>query len=195
MNLCSGKKRQLVQEQLVREIEENEYHLNTGFLSTPFLLPVLVQMGRPDLAYRLLEQTTYPSWLHPVTLGATTIPESWNGFDKFNGSLNHYSYGAVCDFLFGYVAGIQPLDHFPGYRRFALRPIPGGSLVEASATFECPYGTIVSSWSLQGNTLTYVCEVPIGTEAELCLPNGETYTLTSGKYRFITGGNETYAGI
>lgn len=184
MNLCSDEKRPLVQEQLVKEIEANGYHLNTGFLSTPFLLPVLVDMGRNDLAFRILEQTNYPSWLHPITLGATTIPESWNAFDVHDTSYNHYSYGAVCEFLFGYVTGIQPTFIAPGYKEFVLKPVVGGSLTWANATYESLYGTIVSEWKKENKTFIYHCEIPENTKAKLILPDETEYVLGSGIYDF-----------
>ncbi len=184
MNLCSEEKRPLVEAQLVKEIEANNYHLNTGFLSTPFLLPVLVEMGRSDLAFRILEQEDYPSWLHPITLGATTIPESWNAFDVHDSSYNHYSYGAVCEFLFSYVAGIKPVFEKPGYKEFILKPRVGGSFTHARAEYESIYGTIVSEWKMKGDKFLYHCEIPANTKAKLVLPNGQEHTLGSGKYDF-----------
>ncbi len=181
--LC-GDKRPLVERQLVREIEKNGYRLNTGFLSTPFLLPVLCDMGRADLAFRILEQTENPSWLHPVLLGATTIPESWDGFDRHDGSLNHYSYGAVCEFLFGYVAGIRPMESAPGYQRFILQPVCGGTLTWAEGIYESLYGRIKSAWRLEGNIFRYTCEIPVNTKALVILPDGSRREIGSGKYEF-----------
>lgn len=185
MDLCSDEKRPFVEMQLVKEIEKNNYRLNTGFLSTPFLLPVLADMGREDLAFRILEQTEYPGWLHPITLGATTIPESWNAFDVHDSSYNHYSYGAVCDFLFGYVAGVKPDFATPGYKEFLLKPTVGGSLNFAKAVFESPYGRIVSEWQREGDKLNYHCTIPANTRAKLVLPDGQEYKLGSGEYHFI----------
>lgn len=183
-NLCSEEKRPLVQAQLVKEIEANGYKLNTGFLSTPFLLPVLVEMGRTDLAYRLLEQTENPSWLHPITLGATTIPESWDGFDIHEASLNHYSYGAVCEFLFGYVGGIRPLWDKPGYEEFLVQPVPGGSLTFAKAEYESQYGRIVSSWKIESERIVFDILVPVNTKALVILPDGSRRQVGSGKYHY-----------
>jgi len=182
-DLC-GDKRTLVEQQLVKEIEANDYCLNTGFLSTPFLLPVLCDMGRVDLAFRILEQTKNPSWLHPILLGATTIPESWDSFDVHDASYNHYSYGAVCEFLFSYVAGIRPLSEIPGYERFVLKPIFGGTLTMARGEYESLYGKIISEWSLQNGDFQYHCKIPVNTQATLILPDGSTKELDSGEYRF-----------
>ncbi len=131
MDLVSEGKRAAVVKQLLHEIEANNYKLNTGFLSTPFLMPVLVEERFSEIAYRILEQTEYPSLLYPILHGATTMLESWNGMDKHHGSYNHYSYGAACDFLFSYVAGINPDFKAPGFRHITLKPVPGGSLTEA----------------------------------------------------------------
>ena len=185
MDLCSEGKRPEVEAQLVKEIERNGYRLNTGFLSTPFLLPVLVDMGREDLAFRLLEQTENPSWLHPVLLGSTTIPESWNSFDVHQASYNHYSYGAVCEFLFGYVAGIRPLWEKPGYEEFELKPLAGGSLTWVKCRYESLYGTIVSGWELKKGKMLYYCRLPVNTRAHVILPNGREEWLGSGEYHFV----------
>ena len=169
---------------LEHEIECNNYRLNTGFLSTPFLLPVLADNGQTHLAYRLLEQEESPSWLYTVKKGATTIPESWFAIDRHGESLNHYSYGSVCDFLFSYTAGIQPLFDCPGYRKFVLRPIPGGSLTHAEATYKSPYGLIVSEWKIQGRNFYYRCTIPANTTACLTLPDASKHVIGSGSYEF-----------
>lgn len=184
MDLCSGEKREKVIGQLLHEIEANDYKLNTGFLSTPFLLPVLVDCGYAETAFRILEQTEDPSWLHAVTLGATTILESWNGMDIHDASYNHYSYGAVCDFLFGRVAGIQPDFEHPGYKEFILHPVMGGSLTEARAVFESQYGAIASGWKRDGENWKYDCQVPVNTRARVVLPDGRKMALASGAYHF-----------
>lgn len=184
MNLCSGEKRKKVIENLIREIEENEYCLNTGFLSTPFLLPVLVDCGYPEIAYKILEQTESPSWLYTVKKGATTIPESWFAIDGHEESLNHYSYGAVCDFLFSYVAGIRPEFNHPGYKEYVLQPTWGGSLTAAEASYETLYGVIVSGWKIDQDKAIYYCRIPENTRARLKLLEHEIHILGSGKHEF-----------
>lgn len=186
MNLCSGEKREKVIRQLLGEIEANDYKLNTGFLSTPFLLPVLAECGYPEIAFRILEQTENPGWLHAVVLGATTILESWDGMDVHDASYNHYSYGAVCEFLFGYVGGIRSDFAHPGFEEFKLEPLMGGSLTGAKAVFESQYGTIVSEWKREGETWEYHCTVPVNTRAYLTLPDGRKTVLGSGTYEFTS---------
>jgi alpha-L-rhamnosidase len=160
---------------LVGLIREAGTHLGTGFLATPYLLPVLADSGHLDVAYELLLQDTPPSWLHMVELGATTIWELWEGIDADgvgHESLNHYSKGAVVSFLHGQVAGIELLEEYPAYRRFRVRPRPGGGLTWAEAVHDSPYGRIESSWHLDGSQLQLTVTVPPGTTAEVVLPDG-----------------------
>lgn len=184
LDLADEEKKPLVIKQLRRELEEADYHLNTGFLSTVYLLPTLCENGLVEEAYRILEQTSLPGWLHPVTLGATTIPENWDGFDRFRDSFNHYSFGAVCQFLFEYTAGIRPSFEGPGFRKFRLEPVVGGSLTWAKASYQTQYGTITSSWERKEGRFRYQCSVPEDTKAELVLPDGQRKTLGPGQYSY-----------
>lgn len=138
--------RQKVADKLAEYVEANDYHLNTGFLATPYLLQQLCDNGYPEHAFRLLEQESSPSWLYNVKAGATTILETWTGMNTHCMSFNHYSYGAVCNFLFTGITGIRPVIEKPGYKHFLIKPMPGGSLTYARATYESLYGTIESSW-------------------------------------------------
>ncbi|MBR2671813.1 MAG: family 78 glycoside hydrolase catalytic domain [Oscillospiraceae bacterium] len=184
LDMVSEEKKPLVIAQLKKELEAADYHLNTGFLSTVYLLPTLCDNGLADEAFRILEQTSAPGWLHPVTLGATTMLENWDGMDVFRDSFNHYSFGAVCQFLFEYAAGIRPTFDAPGFRKFELRPIIGGSLTWAEGTYKTRFGTIRSRWERSGNGFAYTCTVPEGTTAELTLPDGSAKTLSAGNYHF-----------
>ncbi len=187
LNLVSEKKKPLVINQLKKELKAAGYHLNTGFLSTVYLLPVLCDLGLKDEAFQILEQTEAPGWLHPIILGATTMLENWDGMDTFRDSFNHYSFGAVCEFLFEYVAGIRPRFDGPGFQKFDLRPVIGGTLTWAKAEYKTTYGRIRSEWSLKNGELTYLCEVPDGTEAHLLLPDGQRHILQEGYYEFKAG--------
>lgn len=133
-------------------------------------------------AYKILENEELPGWLYPIKKGMTTIPESWGGIDLLEDSLNHYSYGAVCEFLFQYTAGIRPCIDTPGYKHFILRPVPGGSLRQATAKLETPYGCIVSEWRIEEGKMIYYCEIPVNTTAEVHLPGGHSQIFGSGKY-------------
>ena len=143
-------------ERLVDLIRAAGTHLGTGFLATPYLLPVLADTGHLDVAYELLLQDTPPSWLAMVERGATTVWESWEGIDEEgrpHDSLNHYSKGAVISFLHNYTAGITLLDGHPAYRRFRVEPRPGGGITWAEAVHDSPYGRIESSWHADGSGL------------------------------------------
>ncbi len=182
-DMVSDEKKPLVINQLKKEIEKADYHLNTGFLSTGMLLPVLCDNALIEEAFRILEQKTAPGWLHPITLGATTMLENWNGLDKFSDSFNHYSLGAVCQFLFEYVAGIRPLQ--PGFSEFEIRPVIGGSLQWAQGEHKTEYGKITSHWQREAEHVRFRCSVPEKTVCHLCLPDGTKKMLSAGSYEFV----------
>ena len=159
--------------------------LGTGFLSTPYLLPVLAEHGQAGLAYELLLADTPPSWLTMTDRGATTVWESWEGIDAGgvpHESLNHYSKGAVIDFLHRYVAGIR-LGDSPAYRSFVVEPVPGGRLTAASAAHESPYGRIESSWSILDGVMRLRVLVPPGTSA-LVRAGGREMAAAPGRHEF-----------
>lgn len=182
--LARGEKLEKVKQKLLQLVKDQDCHLNTGFLSTPMLLSTLADSGHVEAAYRVLEQTTPPSWLFPITKGATTIYESWDGASLFFGSFNHYSFGAVCDYLFSYVSGIGIDEAQPGYRHFYLKPVPGGSLTYAKSVFESPYGTIRSQWEKQDEITLFTFEIPANTTAEIQLPDGSRHAVGSGIYSY-----------
>ncbi|TDE10601.1 family 78 glycoside hydrolase catalytic domain [Jiangella asiatica] len=172
---------------LVELVRAAGTHPGTGFLATPYLLPVLADHGQLDLAYELLLQDTEPSWLTMIDRGATTIWEAWNGIDttgEAHLSLNHYSKGAVISFLHRHVAGIQLLDDGPAYRRFQIVPQPGGGLTWARAVHVSPYGRIESSWVLDGERFTVNVLVPAGTTADVVLPCGKRIEFVQGEATF-----------
>lgn len=168
---------------LVQRIRDAGNHLSTGFLATPFLLPVLADTGHLDVAYDLLFQDTEPSWLVMVDRGATTVWEEWGGVDADgnpHASLNHYSKGAVISFLHQHVAGLQLTD--PGYRRFRVAPRPGGGITSARVHHDAPHGRIEVAWAIEAGEGTLDVTVPAGTEAELVLPDGTTSAVTAGTH-------------
>ena len=145
-----------LQKRLALAVENFDYHVATGFLSTAFLLPELTKMGRTDLAYRMLENEDMPGWLAEVNAGATTVWENWNG----EASRNHYSPGAVCDWIFHTVGGIR----VDGPNHFHIEPVPGGTLTWAKASFLSIYGCVEVEWEKEG---TLSVRVPAGTTAEI----------------------------
>lgn len=175
-------------EDLDRMVRENGYHLNTGFLSTPFLTKVLADHGYTDTACRLLLQEECPSWLYAVKKGATTIWETWDGVREdgtVHDSLNHYSYGAISLWLLEGVCGIR-------YRfdEVTIRPLPLKELGYARAVFDSPRGRIVSGWTVKNSGesgaagVKYHLEIPEGLSARAELPDGRTMILEGGTYDF-----------
>mgnify|MGYP002511786727 CR=1 FL=1 len=161
-------------------VARNDYHLNTGFLSTPSLCGVLAEHGYVETAYRLLLQDTMPSWLYAVKKGATTIWENWDGINEkgeVKASLNHYSYGAVCGWLFSGVCGIR-LER----GHIVIQPTPHSLLQYAKASYLSPVGEIVSGWRYEGERLIYEIEIPAGVWAEVILPDGRRESLEAGRY-------------
>lgn len=184
-DLVPGDLRAAVADRLVALIRAADGHLATGFLATPLLLPVLADTGHLDVAYDLLRQDTEPAWLVMTDRGATTTWERWNGVnDKGvpHESLNHYSKGAVISFLHRYTAGIDLLDDGPAYRRFRVRPRPGGGLTAADAAHDSPYGRIGSSWRVDGDQWEFRVVVPPGTSAELILPGTAPMSVGPGQH-------------
>jgi alpha-L-rhamnosidase len=172
---------------LVTLIRAADTHLSTGFLATPFLLPVLADTGHLEVAYELLFQDTEPSWLRMTESGTTTIWEDWDAVKPdgtVSHSLNHYSKGAVIAFLHRYVAGLQLVE--PGYRRFRVAPHPGGGISWAETHHDCPHGPIGVRWEQQQDRLDVTVNVPPGTSADVVLPNGDTHTLTEGRHTIST---------
>jgi alpha-L-rhamnosidase len=160
-------------------------HLATGFLSTGYLLPVLADGGHLGLAYELLRQDTAPSWLTMVDRGATTLWEHWDGVDSRgvpHGSLNHYSKGTVATFLHRYVAGLRPAE--PGYRRFEVRPRPGGGITSASARHIGLFGPIDLAWHVAGRSMELDVLVPGGSTATVVMPGGEPQEVGPGRHHW-----------
>ena len=162
---------------LVRTVEEKDWHLSTGFVGVGYLCPVLTESGYPDVAYRLLNNETYPSWGYTIKNGATTIWERWDGWTEENGfqspnmnSFNHYSLGSVGEWLYRYVAGLDLDPQTAGYGRIVIRPRPGGGLTHARGEYDSVRGRIVSAWSLEGDRFKLRVEIPPNTTATVYVP-------------------------
>jgi alpha-L-rhamnosidase len=174
-NLLPEKLRSKAAAFLASDIISRGNHLSTGFLGTPYLCHVLSDNGYTDLAYDLLLQESYPSWLYPVKMGATTIWERWDGEktdstfqDSGMNSFNHYAYGAIGDWMYRVSAGIE--IQAPGYKHILIQPHPSDSLTYSRATFESSYGTISSGWERKDGKLTIKVTVPANTSATITLP-------------------------
>lgn len=177
-------------DRLVANIRDYGNHLTTGFLGTPYLCHVLTRFGHNNVAYDLLMQESYPSWLYPVKMGATTIWERWDGI-KPDGSFqtpdmnsyNHYAYGAIGDWMYKTIAGINSVADQPGYKYIVIAPKPGGKITNASAELETVYGTVKSAWTLENGLLKLDVTVPANTKAKVVLPES-TKEIGSGSYHF-----------
>lgn len=175
--LLKGAKVDKARAHLRRVLAETDDHLATGFLGVRHLCPVLSDNGFVELAYKLLLTEDYPSWLFAVLNGATTIWERWDGWTPENGfqptkmnSLNHYAYGAVGEWLYSRVAGIDCAPEGPGFAVAALRPLPSRALGWARATYRSHRGDIASGWSIVDDRVQYKVSLPPGVSGRLELP-------------------------
>ncbi|MDQ0693108.1 hypothetical protein QF047_004068 [Arthrobacter sp. W4I7] len=161
--------------------------MGTGFLATPYLLPVLADNGELGLAYELLMQDSEPSWLAMVDRGATTMWELWNGIDADGNphqSLNHYSKGAVVSFLHRYTAGLRQAPGSAGYERIIIEPRPGAGLTSAATSHQGPQGLIEVEWMTADGGLQLRAAVPAGTTAEVHLPGQPAAVVGPGQHHF-----------
>ena len=162
-------------------------HLTTGFVGTPYLCPVLTRYGYLDLAYELLNRQEYPSWLYPVTQGATTIWERWDG-QKPDGSFqsaemnsfNHYAYGAIGEWLYGVVAGLELDPREPAGKHVRVEPRPGGGLTRALARLRTPFGESAAGWERSGETLAVTAVVPPNARGTVRLPGASLAGVSEG---------------
>ena len=163
-------------ERLAKNIARYKNHISTGFLGTPHICNVLTDNGRSDVAYKLLLQDTCPSWIYPVKMGATTIWERWDSMLKDgtipnNGmnSFNHYSYGAIGDWLYRSAVGIRESE--PGYKSITIHPHTGGDFEYMKARTQTPYGDVAAGWTAKENTLKSLdVEIPFNTTATVKVP-------------------------
>jgi len=182
-NLLPKEKRALAAEHLIERLKEKNWHLSTGFLGVSLLLPTLTELGRLDIAYQLLTNETYPSWLYSVTQGATTVWERWNSYTKEKGfgdagmnSFNHYAYGSAGQWMFSTVAGID--TDGPGFRKITIRPRPGGNLTFVKASYKSVNGDIAAHWRIEGDKLKLDVTIPANTTATIYIPAKEAESVT-----------------
>ncbi len=173
---------------LVDNIKDYGYHLTTGFLGTPYLCEVLTRFGYNDIAYKLLLQKTYPSWLYPVTMGATTIWERWDGEKPDStfqtpgmNSFNHYAYGAIGDWMYRKMAGIDTYEDGPGYKHIKIQPHLGNGFSTVIAKLQTYYGDVSNSWKIEGNKLKMDIEIPANTYATVYIPSTNQSVTESGR--------------
>ena len=183
--LPSESQRQAAGERLAHIVRSNGYNIPTGFVGTPLICDALSQSGHPEDAYYLLLQTTCPSWLYPVTQGATTIWERWDAIlpdgsilDAEMLSFNHYAFGAVADWMHRTLAGLAPIE--PGYRRILFSPVPGRDLGFAKATHRTPYGLVSAKWQISDEQIHYELVLPPNTSAQVSLKEMEGASIAVG---------------
>ena len=185
---------QVAAKRLAQEVRERG-HLTTGFLGTPYLLDVLTRYGYLAEAYLLLNREEYPSWLYPVKQGATTIWERWDGQkpdgsfqDKGMNSFNHYAYGAVGDWMYRVMAGLDLDPAAPAYKHLIVQPRPGGGFTRVKATHTSLYGKIGAAWSMANGTFELIVDVPPNTTATVRLPRAQGSAVTESG-RALAAGN------
>ena len=191
--------RALLAERLHESLRGRDWHLATGFVGTPYLLHALTAVGDGETAYRLLLQTSMPSWLYPVLNGATTIWEHWDGI-KEDGSLwsanmnsfNHYAYGAVGEWLYHTAAGIQPDTDRPGFQHIRIAPTPSRQLGRLQVTYDSLYGPIRVHWEYRGDRFFLTATLPPNTRGTLVMPHRDTPDLEADWEASSSG--ETEAG-
>jgi len=176
--------REKVLGKLLANIKAHNDHLTTGYLGTQWLLQVLVENGQADVAYKILFQKTQPSWLFMSSMDQTSLWEGWTSlkpdgtFGSKRTSLGHEALGSCGDWMFQGIGGIVPNRASPGFKHFLIRPIPGGALTSAEASYESPFGKITTRWKLNGNQFAIEAEVPVNTTATIVLPAADTASIT-----------------
>lgn len=182
-----GENRQEMADNLNRLVAENDYHLATGFPGTPYILFALADNGHADTAFRLLLQDTCPSWLYCVKMGATTFWEQWDAItpegEIRDPSMNHYAYGAVGDFLYRRILGMEAIAG--GYRKFRVKPLVGGGIAWAKGHTHTAYGKIEVGWYVEKDQFHIHVTVPVSTECELVIPSGKKHRITSGQHHYV----------
>lgn len=187
MDLLPAELRDAAASHLVADIAARGGHLSTGFVGCGFLNSVLTEAGHVETAYRLLLNDTFPSWGYSIRQGATSIWERWDGWTEENGfqnpgmnSFNHYAFGAVGEWLYRYVAGIDLDPDIPGYTRFRIRPFPGSGLTWAKAEYDSLHGLIKSGWAWEDGGMILELTVPANTSAVLHVPCSEKDRIEEG---------------
>ena len=182
-------------ERLAADIKQRGNHISTGFLGTPHIARALSENGQLKVAYDLLLQDTYPSWLFPVKMGATTIWERWDGIkqdstfqDKGMNSFNHYAYGAIGDWMYQNMGGIKLDEKVPAYKHFLIQPMPDSRIPSSKTSLVSPYGKISTDWKIQNGNFIISITVPANTTAEATLPKAKTHNVKE-KNNPIKNGN------
>ena len=172
-------------DKLAENIKNYGNHLTTGFLGTPYICHVLSRFGYTDVAYKLLLQETYPSWLYPVKMGATTIWERWDGIKPDStfqvpsmNSFNHYAYGAIGDWMYRVMVGVDTYEDGPGYKHIKIQPHIGGGFTHAAAHLVTNYGTVLVFWEVEPGKVKLSIDIPSNTTATVYIPSLDAASIT-----------------
>jgi len=186
-NLLPDESRAEAAKYLVENIEAHDWHLTTGFIGISYLNPILTQMGYNNVAYRLLNTETYPSWIYPINNGATTIWERWNSYTKESGfgdvgmnSFNHYSFGSVGEWMFRYMLGIDTDEEHPAFKKIIMNPSPDSTINYAKGEYQSVYGNIKSSWKKEEDNYIFEVTIPANSTANITLPAYAPNDITEG---------------
>lgn len=187
--LLDGADRAAAGDRLAEIVRESGYRVTTGFAGTPYVTWALSETGHVAEAYRLLLEKECPSWLYPVTMGATTIWERWDsmlpdGTINPGGmtSFNHYALGGVVDWIHQVIGGIRAAE--PGYRRVRIEPVPGPGIDRARLSFDSPVGLIETSWHIEQGVFRLETTIPDGIPTEVMLPDGTAHAVSGGAHSF-----------
>ena len=165
---------------------ENGYRLTTGYMATPFLLGILCEYGYVETAWRIMEQTEYPSWRYLIGTGVDTMTENWEGLTSKDlyASMNHYGLGSVCRWFFESLGGIRVFEGTPGFQKIVLRPVIIPQIGAFEVTYKTHTGIIRVAWKVQGDFADIEIEIPKGSSAMVTLPNGKTKELQNSRFTF-----------
>ena len=201
-NLLTPTQRALASNKLVEAVNAQNNHPSTGMVTTHLLLPALAGIGRSDLAYQMLEETTYPSWGYEVGLGATTIFELWNSVnadgtvntnqDAMN-SLNHANFGTCAEWFYRGILGINELA--PGFAKILIEPQPGGGLTSAQGYYDSIQGPISNAWTCTGNMFNMAVSIPPNTTAQIYVPTTNANAILESGVPATNSPGVTYVGI
>ena len=200
-DMLSEAMRKPVADKLADNVKSYGNHLTTGFLGTPYICHVLSRFGYTDVAYKLLLQETYPSWLYPVKMGATTIWERWDGIKPDStfqvpsmNSFNHYAYGAIGDWMYRVMVGLDTYEDGPGYKHIKIQPHIGGGFTNAAASLQTYYGTLSCSWKTAADKIILDVEIPANTTATVYVPAKDAGAVSENGMLLSSLNNITVSG-
>jgi len=160
---------------IIEDIETRDWHISTGFIGLTYLFPVLTKFDRSDIAYKLLLNESFPSWINMLNNGATTMWERWNGwtpdkgfFDPLMNSFNHTSLGVIGEWFYSGIGGIIPEE--PGFKKMIIKPSLGGGLNYAKVSYFSIYGKIISEWKIEDEKFSLKVRIPVNTSAKVLIP-------------------------